>query len=140
MKGEPAVVPIARWRFEKYFQLDGLPYAIVLDAFRQSVIATPYEMVKMLCEANIMYSLRLRENVWRAAAEEYQSFDALQVAVQNGTYRTFSDNLRNSERFGQLIDNLILEIRTAFGVPETAEIGPAEKYKLWLESRRRPVN
>ena len=44
--GEPAVVPIARWRFEKYFELDGLLYAIVLDAFRQSVIATPYEMTE----------------------------------------------------------------------------------------------
>lgn len=140
MKGEPALVPIAPWRFESFFELDGLAYRIVLDAFRQSVIATPYEMVTMLCDVNMMYSARLRENVWRAAAEEYQSFDALQVAVQNGTYAGFMDNLGKGERFEEMFDNLMLEIRTAFGVPEPAEIGTAEKYKLWLESRRRPVN
>ena len=140
MKGEPAVVPIARWRFEKYFELDGLPYGIVLDAFRQSVIATPYEMVKMLCDVNMLYSLRLREKAWRKIAEQYDSVEELRMAVRNGTYAGFRSDVLESEWFEQMFDNLILEIRTAFGVPEIAEIGTAEKYKLWLESRRRPVN
>ena len=39
-----------------------------------------------------------------------------------------------------VLERLLVEIRTAFGVPETKEIGKAEKYKLWLESHRSPVN
>lgn len=138
--GEPAIIPIARWRFEKHFSLDGPPYWIVLDAFRQSVIATPYEMVTMLCDVNMMYSRRLRENAWLAAFMRYQSFDELQVAVQNGTFARDSAEAAKGEAFEQMFDNLMLEIRTAFGVPETKEIGKAEKYKLWLEAHRNPVN
>jgi hypothetical protein len=137
--GEPAIVPIARWRFEKHFELAGAAYWIVLDAFRQSVIATPYEMVTMLCDVNMMYSRRLRENVWLSAFQQYQSFDELQVAVQNGTFARSSAEAAR-EQFEQTFDNLMLEIRTAFGVPETKEIGKAEKYKLWLEAHRSPVN
>jgi hypothetical protein len=140
MNGEPAVVPIAPWRFEKYFQLDGFPYGIVLDAFRQSVIATPYEMVKMLCDVNMLYSLRLREKAWRKIAEQYDSVEELRVAVRHGTYAAFRSDVLESEWFEQMFDNLVLEIRTAFGVPEIAEIGRAEKYKLWLDARRRAVN
>jgi hypothetical protein len=138
--GEPAIVPIARWRFERHFELDGAAYWIVLDAFRQSVIATPYEMVTMLCDVNMMYSRRLRENAWLTAVEKYQSFDELQVAVQNGTFARPSAEAAKGEQFEQMFDKLMLEIRTAFGVPETKEIGKAEKYKLWLEAHRSPVN
>jgi hypothetical protein len=137
--GEPAIIPIARWRFERHFELDGAPYWIVLDAFRQSVIGTPYEMVTMLCDINMMYSRRLREHAWLTTFEKYQSFDELQVAVQNGTFAR-SAEAANDEQFEQMFDKLMLEIRTAFGVPETKEIGKAEKYKLWLESHGSPVN
>lgn len=140
MNGEPAVVPIAPWRFEKYFELDGLPYAIVLDAFRQSVIATPCEMVKMLVDVNMLYSLRLRETAWRKIAEQYDSVEELRMSVRNGTYAGFRSDVLESEWFEQMYDTLILEIRTVFRVPEIAEIGRAEKYKLWLDARRRPVN
>jgi len=138
--GEPAIIPMARWRFERHFVLDGVPYWIALDAFRQSVIGTPYEMVTMLCDVNMMYSRRLRESAWLAAFERYQSFDEMQVAVQNGTFARDSVEESKGEKFDQMFDALMLEIRTAFGVPETNEIGKAEKYKLWLEAHRSPVN
>ena len=138
--GRPAIIPIARWRFERHFELDGAPYWIALDAFRQSVIGTPYEMVTMLCDINMMFSRRLWANAWLAAFEKYQSFDELQVAVQNGTFARDSAEASKGEKFDRMFDDLMLEIRTAFGVPETKEIGKAEKYKLWLESHRSPVN
>jgi len=137
--GEPAILPIAPWRFERHFELHGMPYWIALDAFRQSVIGTPYEMVTMLCDIHMMYSRRLWENTWLGAFERYQSFDELEVAVQNGTFARDAKVARG-EKFDQMFDDLMLEIRTAFGVPETNEIGKAEKYKLWLYSHRSPVN
>lgn len=140
MKGEPAFVRVAPWRFERHFELDGAAYWVVLDAFRQSVIATPYEMVEMLCNANLMYSKRLRENAWRAAAEHYGSPEELRVAVENGTYDRYTEELLESEWFKQMFDSLLLEMRTAFGVAETSEIGAAERYELWLDARRKTVN
>jgi hypothetical protein len=140
MKGEPAVVPmLARSRFEQFFDLDSPAYSIVWDAQRQNVIATPYEAVKMLCEANMMYATRIRANMWRTAFGQYDTPEELDAAVQNRTFAATAASSWN-ERFDQIYDDLILEIRTAFGVPKTEERGKGEKYRLWLQTRSKPVN
>jgi hypothetical protein len=140
MKGEPAVVPmLAPSRFEKYFDLDSPVYSIVWDAQSESVIATPYEAVKMLCEANMMYVTRVRAEMWGTAFSQFDSPEELEVAVQNRTFATLA-TARMRESFEQMYDDLFVEIRTAFGVPKTEERGKGEKYRLWLQTRRNPVN
>lgn len=140
MRGEPAVVPmLAPSRFEEFFDLDSPAYGIVWDAQRQSVIATPYEAVKMLCEANMMYATRIRANMWRMAFGQYETPEELYAAVEN---RTFAGRAtaRMAESFEQMYDDLILEIRTTFGVRQTEERGKGERYRLWLQTRSKPVN
>ena len=140
MKGEPAVVPmLAPSRFEQFFDLDSPTYWIVVDAQRESVIATPYEAVKMLCEANMMYVTRIRAMMLGTAFGQYDTPEELDVAVKNRTFATLATT-RMREQFEQIYDDLILEIRTTFGVPETEERGKGEKYRLWLQTRRKPVN
>ena len=140
MKGEPAVVPmLSPSRFEKYFDLDSPAYWIVVDAQMESVIATPYEAVKMLCEANMMYVTRIRAKMWGTAFGQYDTPEELHVAVKNRTFATLAATSWN-EKFDQIYDDLILEIRTTFGVPTTEERGKGEKYRLWLQTRRKPVN
>lgn len=136
---EPAYVPIAPGRFEEHFRLTGTGFRIALDAVRQSVIATPYQVVEMICNANLMRSARMSENALRLVFDHYTP-EELMVAIQNGTFSGFIERAAESEEFETMAGNLRLEIRTAFGVPETKEQGTSEKYKLWAGSRRKPVN
>ena len=140
MKGEPAVVPmLAPSRFEKFFDLEGPARSIVWDAQRQSVIATPYEAVKMLCEVNMMYATRLRAMMWGAAFGEYDTPEELDAALENRTFARLATE-RMAKSFEQMYADVILEIRTKFGVPETEERGKSERYRLWLQTRSKPVN
>jgi hypothetical protein len=140
MKGEPAVVPeLAPSRFEKYFDLDSPVYSIVWDARTENVIATPYEAVKMLCEANMMYVTRVRAEMWGTAFGQFDTPEELDAAVQNRTFASTAAT-RMKESFEQMYDDVILEIRTAFGVPQTEERGKGERYRLWLQTRSKPVN
>src|ERR1043166_7655125 len=136
---EPAFVRIAPWRFERHFELTGAGFWVALDAVRQSVIATPYEAVEMICNVNLMYSARSRQNTWRLIFDEYTP-EELVVAIQNRTLSGFMERTAKSEKFETMVDDLMLEIRKKFGVPETEKRGKSEKYKLWAESRRKPVN
>lgn len=140
MKGDPAVIPmLSPSRFEKFFDLDSPARSIVVDAQRESVIATPYEAVKMLCEANMMYATRIRAYILGTAFGQYDTPEELDAAVKNRTFPASAAS-RWNEEFDQIYDDLILEIRTAFGVPETEERGKSEKYRLWLQTRSKPVN
>ena len=140
MKGEPAVIPmLARSRFEKYFDLDSPVYPIVWDAQSESIIGTPYEAVKMLCEANMMYVTRVRAEMWGTAFEQFDSPEEVDAAVENGTFATLA-TARMKESFEEMYDDLLDEIRATFGVPETEERGKGDKYRLWLHTRRKPVN
>ena len=136
---EPAFVPVAPWRFERHFTLKGPGFWVALDAIRQSVIATPYEAVEMICNVNLMHTVRFRQKSLRLIFDEYTP-EELVVAVQNRTFDGFMERTAASEKLDEMTDELMLEIRKAFGVPETEEKGKSEKYKLWSESRRKPVN
>lgn len=137
---EAAFVRIAPWRFERHFRLDGHGHWIALDAFRQGVIGTPYETVEMICNVNLMASVRLRAIGAQSLLNLYPTAEELDVAMQNGTIAEFPSRALKSEAFQQRANKMMLEIRKAFGVPETEERGKAEKYKLWAASRRKPVN
>lgn len=140
MKCEPAVIPmLAPARFEKYFDLDSPARSIVWDAQRQSVIATPYEAVTMLCDVNMMYSTRVRAMMLGTAFGEDQTPEEFQAALANPNFATRAVQ-RMMESFEQMYDDVIHEIRTKFGVPETEEGGNSEKYRLWLQTRNKPVN
>lgn len=136
---ERAFVPIAPWRFERHFTLKGAGYFVARDAIRQSVIATPYEAVEMICNVNMMFSLRNRQNAFRLIFGEYTP-EELMVAIENRTFSAFMDRTIEDRKFEEMTDDLMLEIRKVFGVPETEEKGKSERYKLWSETRRKPVN
>jgi hypothetical protein len=137
---EPATVPIAPWRFEEYFSLSGPGHWIALDAFRESVIATPYETVEMICNVNLMHTLRFRQLTAQAVLEQFPTAEELGDAMRNGTFTERVTAQTKTEWFEQKSENVMREIRTRFGVPEPQVRGKAEKYKLWSETRLKPVN
>jgi hypothetical protein len=140
MKGGPAVIAgLARGRFENYFDLDSPACRIVWDARLDDVVATPYEAVKMLCEVNMMYTTRIRAAMLGTALGAYDSQEGISTAMQNGTFATRAV-AQLSDQFEQLYDGLIEEIRATFGVPEKEEHGTGERYRVWLQTRRKPVN
>ena len=136
---EAAFVRIAPWRFERHFRVTGPGMRIAIDAVRQSIIATPYEVVEMICNVNLMHEVRTRQNTFRLIFDEYTP-EELYVAIQNRTFSGFVERTAESTNFDEIYDNLMLEIRNKFGVPEPKEKGKSEKYGLWSESRRKPVN
>ncbi|HEX3571047.1 MAG TPA: hypothetical protein VHU44_09515, partial [Acidobacteriaceae bacterium] len=137
---EPATVAIAPWRFEEYFSLSGPGHWIALDAFRESVIATPYEAVEMICNVNLMHTLRFRQLMAQAVLEQFTTAEELGDAMRNGTFKERVSAQTETEWFHEKSENLMREIRTRFGVPEPQVRGKAEKYKLWSETRLQPVN
>jgi len=137
---EPATVPIAPWRFEEYFRLSGPGHWIALDAFRGSVIATPYETVEMICNVNLMHTMRFRQLLAQAILEQFTTAEELGDAMRNGTFSELMFERMKTEWFHQKSDDLMREIRTRFGVPEPEKRGRAEKYRLWSETRLKPVN
>ncbi len=137
---EAATVPIAPWRFERYFDLHGPGHWITLDAFRESVIATPYETVEMICNVNLMHTLRFRQLMAQALLEQFATEEELIDAMENGTFKQVMFERMKTDWFHQKSDALMLEIRKRFGVPEPETRGRAEKYRLWSETRLKPVN
>ncbi len=137
--GEPAYVPIAPWRFERHFRLTGTGFRLAREAIRQSIIATPYEVVEMICNVNLMREARTRQNALRLVFDEYTP-EELMVAIQNRTFTSFVERAAESEKLDKMADSLLLELRKTFGVPETEERGNSERYKQWSEARRKPVN
>ena len=94
----------------------------------------------MICNVNLMTDVRLHQISAQTLLDQYPTAEELGAALQNGSIDGFMSTAPDSEGFQRRVDKMMLEIRAAFGVSETEEAGEAEKYKLWSESRRKPVN
>jgi len=133
------VLGVARVLFEQFFNLDGVGYEIASDALQHGVIATPYQAVEMICEANVMYRFAMRERLMTLVSEA-SSAEEVQLAIRSHTFAPFAEATVGAKALAELNDDVTRRVRDVFGVPDSEETGTGEKYKQWAESRGKPIN
>lgn len=129
--GEPAILALDPFEFESFFNIESIGCLIAVEAFRQGVIGTPYEMVETVCAANRLHARKLCERLKVALAESDRRPD-LESPMSR---RALADLLITT--FGEkghdaMIGELALEVAEELHVSTTNR--PArlyEKYKLW---------
>ena len=129
---DPAVLPVDQADFEAFFKIGPAGYAVAVEAFRQGLIGTPYEMVEMVCAANKSIARRIVDRLY-AAASEAGSRKELESAPNSRVMYDWVTATLGEKRFDEMIREALIEVAEELHV-STTNTGQRENDKYILFS------